>query len=272
MKKQVLLIAATCLLTSTTSFAQWNGTTVPTTTTNSSLGIGTNTPANLVDIQNITSINAGGNIEPCRVVENMYTNTTQTSPIYTSYNIFEVTLKRIFDTYPFTSTGGNPFILTENAFFVVNKPTGPAVGINKSSADYTLDVGGSINADGDIYADNGTINNSLKIGNVTNPPGYKLYVEEGILTEKVKVAISGSADWSDYVFADDYDLKPIEEVNEYIKQHQHLPGVPSAEEVVENGLDLGKMDATLLQKIEELTLYIIEQQKEIQELKAKLDK
>ncbi len=86
---------------------------------------------------------------------------------------------------------------------------------------------------------------------------YGLYVEKGILTEKVKVAVKNSADWSDYVFAPEYRLRKLSEVESFIKAHGHLPDVPSATEVVREGVDMAKMDATLLQKIEELTLYVI---------------
>lgn len=104
----------------------------------------------------------------------------------------------------------------------------------------------------------------------TTPTGYKLFVEEGILTEKVKVAVAGQVDWADYVFAPDYKLMPLEEVEKFTKENNHLPNVPSASEMVTNGLDVAKMDAKLLEKIEELTLYLIEQNKQIEVLKAEI--
>ncbi|RIV21220.1 bZIP transcription factor [Fibrisoma montanum] len=97
------------------------------------------------------------------------------------------------------------------------------------------------------------------------PTGYKLFVADGILTEKVKVAIKNTADWSDKVFAPTYRLQSLAEVEQFIQTHQHLPGVPSAEEVVKQGVDVGQMDAKLLEKIEELTLYSIQLQKENQQ-------
>lgn len=99
-------------------------------------------------------------------------------------------------------------------------------------------------------------------GLVNRPAGYQLYVADGILTEKVKVAVKNSADWSDYVFAPTYTLRPLEDVEQFVKTNKHLPGVPSATEVVESGIDVAKMDAKLLEKIEELTLYMIEMKKE----------
>ncbi|WP_229369990.1 beta strand repeat-containing protein [Fibrivirga algicola] len=100
------------------------------------------------------------------------------------------------------------------------------------------------------------------------PAGYRLFVSEGILTEKVKVAVANTSEWSDKVFEKSYNLRSLRQVEQHIKQHGHLPGVPSAVEVVRDGVDVGKMDAKLLEKIEELTLYMIELKKETQALKA----
>ena len=96
---------------------------------------------------------------------------------------------------------------------------------------------------------------------------YSLFVSKGILTEKVKVAVANSSEWADYVFAKDYKLRSLAEVERFVKENKHLPGVPSAADVVENGVDVGKMDAKLLEKIEELTLYMIELKKENQQMK-----
>jgi len=113
---------------------------------------------------------------------------------------------------------------------------------------------------------------TVSIGTVTEPAGYKLYVETGILTEKVKVALKSGSNWSDYVFADDYKLMPLQEVETYVTENKHLPNVPSADEVVKNGIDVATMDAKLLEKIEELTLYVIQLQKEVDALKAEKKK
>lgn len=99
---------------------------------------------------------------------------------------------------------------------------------------------------------------------------YKLFVKKGIRTEKVKVDVA-SGTWSDYVFADDYELKSLEEVEGFINQNGHLPNVPSAEEVEKDGLNLGDMDALLLAKIEELTLHMILLKKESDEMKTILE-
>ncbi len=116
-----------------------------------------------------------------------------------------------------------------------------------------------------------TVNSSSQviIGNTTNPGGYKLYVEQGILTEKVKVAVKTNANWADHVFAPDYKLSPINEVDAFVKANKHLPGVPSAATMVKEGLDVATMDAKLLEKIEELTLYVIELNRQMKKMEIK---
>lgn len=98
--------------------------------------------------------------------------------------------------------------------------------------------------------------------------GYRLLVKGGMMTEKIKVALTGSADWADYVFEDDYKMMTLEEVEDFVKANKHLPNVPSTTEVLANGLDVAKTDAKLLEKIEELTLYMIEMNKEIKQLQV----
>jgi len=112
----------------------------------------------------------------------------------------------------------------------------------------------------------------VKIGDVsTQFDGYKLYVEQGILTEKVKVAVKNSDDWFDNVLKQDYKLIPISQLEKYIQDNGHLPDMPTTENVMKNGIDLGKMNGLLLKKVEELTLYLIEIKKELDETKADLD-
>ncbi len=110
---------------------------------------------------------------------------------------------------------------------------------------------------------------------ITNsfPNGYRLYVKDGILTEKLKIAVFGTANWSDFVFADDYQLRPLSEVEAFIQANKHLPDVPSAQTLVdEGGVDVQSMLAKQMQKIEELTLYIIAQDKKIQALEKQADR
>lgn len=104
------------------------------------------------------------------------------------------------------------------------------------------------------------------------PGDYKLYVSHGILTDKLKVALhSDPANWSDFVFAKDYRLMPLAKVEDYVNANKHLPEIPSAKQVSEDGIDVAGMDAKLLQKIEELTLYAIQQQKQIEAQQKEID-
>jgi hypothetical protein len=110
------------------------------------------------------------------------------------------------------------------------------------------------------------------IGSTATPTGYNLFVEKGILTEKVKVAVKTTSDWSDFVFEKNYKLTPLQELEVFINKNKHLPGIPSAQEVVDNGINVAEMDAKLLQKIEELTLYMIEMKKENEKLLIETEK
>lgn len=96
--------------------------------------------------------------------------------------------------------------------------------------------------------------------------GYALSVNGTIATEEVRVQVRTA--WPDYVFAPSYALKPLGEVAAYLHANRHLPDVPSAAEVTKHGYELGSMDAVLLRKIEELTLYILKQEQQLQQLRA----
>lgn len=100
----------------------------------------------------------------------------------------------------------------------------------------------------------------VSIATTTAPSGYKLAVGGKIISEEVVVKYQ--ANWPDYVFETDYKLPSLSELELFIKANKHLPEVPTASEVAVNGLSLGQMNATLLKKIEELTLYVIELKKE----------
>ena len=98
----------------------------------------------------------------------------------------------------------------------------------------------------------------------TNPDSWKLAVNGNIRAKEVKVETG----WSDFVFYKDYNLPTLDDVENHIRKKGHLKDIPSAKEVEENGIFLGEMDSKLLQKIEELTLYTIQQEKKIKKLEA----
>jgi uncharacterized membrane protein len=95
----------------------------------------------------------------------------------------------------------------------------------------------------------------------------KLAVDGKIVSKEVVVTID---DWADFVFDKEYELNDLNYVKHFIAANKHLPGVPSKSEVKAEGLNVAEMDATLLKKIEELTLYIIKQEERINKLESKL--
>lgn len=97
---------------------------------------------------------------------------------------------------------------------------------------------------------------------------YKLTVSGGILTDRV--LIKYVTEWSDYVFDDGYSLMPLHKLRQFISTNRHLPDVPSETEVKENGIELKEMQNILLKKIEELTLYILQQEERISQLENEL--
>ncbi|MEO9510617.1 MAG: hypothetical protein ABJN84_07125 [Flavobacteriaceae bacterium] len=121
-----------------------------------------------------------------------------------------------------------------------------------------------IHSSGDSYFNGGYV------GIGTTTPDSQLTVKGDIHAEEVKVDLSVPG--PDYVFKEDYDLKSLEEVQNYINKKGHLPNIPSAQEMEENGIQLGEMNMKLLEKIEELTLYILQQEKRLRNLENNSDK
>jgi hypothetical protein len=115
--------------------------------------------------------------------------------------------------------------------------------------------------------------NLLVQGNVgigtTQINEYKLSVAGKIRAKEVKVTVQN---WGDYVFSKEYRLRSLAEVEEYIGQYGHLPEVPSAEEVEREGVEVGQMETTIIKKIEELTLYLIELKRDNERLQQKVEK
>ena len=217
------------------------------------------------------------------------------------------------DAQSLTLTGNNLSISNGNTVVLPTYTDVPQT-LNQSGNTVTLSNGGGTFTlptftDTSIYANNGIINQATTINSnrivdlndsniwfntsssttngkiylgassiFPNSTGnYKLFVEGGILTEKVKVALRSTANWADFVFADNYKLMPLTEVEKFVAINKHLPGIDSASELTKNGLDLAVMQSKQMEKIEELTLYIIDQnktieknQKEMEELKLQV--
>jgi hypothetical protein len=107
------------------------------------------------------------------------------------------------------------------------------------------------------------------IGGTQAATGYKLSVTGKIICEELKVLLTSN--WPDYVFANDYQLMPLKELQNYISENSHLPGIPSATEMEEKGgIEVGEMQTLLVKKLEEANLYILQLNKRLEELEAKL--
>ncbi len=123
-----------------------------------------------------------------------------------------------------------------------------------------------------LYFKSNTAGKILFLSNVgigtSDPKGYKLAVAGNAIAESVTVKLQGQ--WGDYVFKPSYKLRPLSEVKSFIAQNQHLPEIPSAKDIGESGIDLGEMVKLQMKKIEELTLYLIEKDKEIKEMKTEI--
>ncbi|MGF7073837.1 hypothetical protein [Mucilaginibacter sp. 3215] len=113
-----------------------------------------------------------------------------------------------------------------------------------------------VGANGIAVNGNSVFNDGLSIGTQTMPTGYKFAVNGSAIATSFTVMLKSN--WPDYVFKPTYQLPSLTEVKAYIDQNQHLPEIPSEQEIAKNGLNLGEMNRLLMKKVEELTLYLIE--------------
>lgn len=148
------------------------------------------------------------------------------------------------------------------------------VGINTTTPLFRLDINGDIHSNSNAYFDGNIYSNFLFIGtqkpNSSGPHAdAKLSVDGKILAKSIYVSINSST-WADYVFSKDYKLLPLNEVEKYYKKEKHLPGIPSAFDMEKNSINIAEMNAKLLEKIEELTIYIVELEKRVINIEAKL--
>jgi hypothetical protein len=152
------------------------------------------------------------------------------------------------------------------------------IGFNatRNNGNWTFSGGGSNNGGGVIW---GTMDGSIVFATIPSIGGTPQTMTDTQIKNNIKLRLTSAGElrakkvsvslavWPDFVFENNYNLLPLSEVEQYIKQNNRLPEIPSALEIEENGLDLGEMQSKLLQKIEELTLYILDLQKQINELK-----
>lgn len=152
-----------------------------------------------------------------------------------------------------SGTGGNPVGSFTTSFFTLD--AAGRVGLSTSAPSAKLHVNG---------------NAVVGSGATTPATGYSLSVDGKIICEEARV--QNSLSWPDYVFKENYTLRPIEELEKLIRSQGHLPNIPPASQVEKEGFDLGDMNKKLLEKIEELTLYIIALNKENKALNERVKK
>jgi hypothetical protein len=247
---------------------------------NGNVGIGTVSPGYKLDVAGVANFQ-----NSIAIAQNSYTSGT-------TYQFGNLYTAGIADFNSAVNISGNvnmPLGGTANGYVLQSDAYGNAHWANPSASGisyWTLATNGT-----DLFNNNsgnigiGTNNpqakldvqGTVRIGTVSTPNpltdgGYGLYVQYGILTERVKVALYGNTptSWSDYVFDDDYKLESLADVEKFIKKNHHLPGVPSTDDVHCDGIDMAEMDATLLKKIEELTLYVLALKKENEEIKKQI--
>ncbi len=160
-----------------------------------------------------------------------------------------------------SSTSHDPIFLDP-----VEDSNGPAVKLKNSEGTVTIELdGGYAGLNGRVIADQLHIKGNVGIGTGV-PSSSAMAVAGTILAEEVIVETG----WADYVFKPGYQRMPLNEVAEFIERNGHLPDIPTEQEVKEKGIGLGEFQVALLRKVEELTLYIIDQKKEIESLKKQI--
>ena len=225
----------------------------------------------------------GDNSETIFHITNGITGTTLTDGFVIDNNNYHVTLRNYED--------GNLIIKNHDADLILS--SSGKIGIGTVSSSYNFNVDGSMRVTsgmsltgnmtmtGNMQVTGGMqISGGININNTTThltSDGKAYFADEVWIGSGFHCSAAGAlkakslrvtlTDWSDYVFDPAYRLMPLDKVERYVHENHHLPDIPSAAEVEEQGVDVGEMNRLLLQKVEELTLYVIDLQKQLDELK-----
>lgn len=163
-----------------------------------------------------------------------------------------------------SGAGGSYTGTTTGIYGIATGSAGTRIGVFGTAS------GGTSNWAGYFSSGNVYVSNDLRIGSILGAAGYKLSVNGKIMCTELRVLPTSS--WPDYVFANDYELMPLNDLESYIEREKHLPGMPAASEIDEGkGFDVGEMQRRTVEKVEELTLYVIQANKTLEKANERLN-
>jgi hypothetical protein len=156
---------------------------------------------------------------------------------------------------------GQDASLTSNGHLMIGSTSGSNIVIDNNEI-IARGINGSV---GSLLLQND--GGSVRIGNVSVPTGYKFAINGKMICEELRVKLASS--WPDYVFQKNYKLLPLNQLRNFVKVNKHLPNIPSAIEVEKEGIAVGEMQKKLVEKVEELTLYILQLEERLNQLENK---
>ncbi len=219
------------------------------------VGIGINTPTSLLQVNNTEGQSDLSVTRPYNVASGNSTIGTMRIINPTTGDLLNLSLRYKNGTHEMIQSAYSSATSSWLAFSYLNMSTGKYEMRNGiTDAEYK-------NTGNVIFSNTG----GVMIDTTYLPAGYSLAVNGKVMVESLEVQLGGS--WPDYVFSDNYQLRSLHDLEIFINANNHLPEVPSAQEVENGTLNVGDMNATLLLKVEELTLYVIQLQKEVDLLK-----
>lgn len=158
---------------------------------------------------------------------------------------------------------------TNPTFELTNTSKGPNISYGHFGATGDWYLRSAANA-GKVILQDQSASGTVAIGTTYVPAGYKLAVSGKVICSELKVQLPAA--WPDYVFGEDYSLMSLTDLRNYVNANHHLPGIPSAEVVESNGgVEVGEMQRLLIEKVEELTLYILQQEEKIRNLQTAVE-
>ena len=224
---------------------------------NGRLGVGTAAPAEALDVTGNARMSGNATIAGLTGTNSLAVTTNTTVGGSTTTNSLSVTNG---------ATVGTNLTVTNNATtgslnVTTNAMVGANLNVTNNSTTGSLQVTTNATVNGQA-----TVLQKMSVGTATKSPTYSLSVLGGIVSDEVRVHLQP---WPDYVFEVNYPLQPLTEVEKYVQANKHLPGVMSAQEVADNGLDLGQTQKVQMEKIEELYLHLIEMDKQMKAVLSK---